>query len=77
MSKQEHLQEEDYYAEAAAATHADYYAAKARKKLERLEKSVVDTKLDYAAAYKAWEDAWDAYDAWVKAKKELEDYLKE
>ncbi len=41
------------------------------KKLERLEKSVEDTKVDYGAAYKAWEDAWDTYAAWVKAKREL------
>ena len=47
------------------------------KKLKQLEQNVVDTKVDYEAAYKAWEDAWDTYDAWVKAKRELEDYLKE
>ena len=46
-------------------------------KLAQLEKNVVDTKVNYQAAYKAWEDAWDNYDHWVKAKKELEDYLKE
>ena len=46
-------------------------------KLERLEKAVVDTAVDYEAAYKAWEDAWDTYAAWVKAKRELANYLKE
>jgi hypothetical protein len=80
---------EDYYAEAAAATHADFYAAKERKKLEQLKKAVVDTKAAYAAwgaTDAAWgaTDAWDAaaalaaaWDAWVKAKLELDEYLKE
>ena len=45
--------------------------------LETLQKVVVDTAAAHDAAYKAWEDAWDNYDHWVKAKKELEDYLKE
>ena len=47
------------------------------KKLERLEKAVVDTEVAYEAAYKAWEDAWDTYTARLKAKLELNEYLKE
>tara|TARA_R110002096_G_scaffold434060_2_gene654610 strand:+ start:895 stop:1059 length:165 start_codon:yes stop_codon:yes gene_type:complete len=47
------------------------------KKRQQLEQNVVDTKVEYQAAYKAWEDAWDTYDDWVKAKRELEEYLKE
>ena len=74
MTEPERLQKEDDYAEAAEATHADFYAAKARKKLERLEKSAVDTKAAFDAAYAAEAAAWDA---WVKAKQELEDYPKE
>ena len=46
-------------------------------KREQLEKNVVDTKVDYEAAYKAWEDAWDTYAAWVKAELDLSNYLKE
>ena len=61
-------------------------------KLERLKKSVVDTKAAFdVAAYAthdavwgaafAWDDACDAEDAadaaWVKAKQELAKYLKE
>ena len=57
-------------------------------KLERLQKAVVDTKdarnaaYDaYAAAWVAADDAWDdvytADDAWSKAKRELNEYLKE
>ena len=46
-------------------------------KRERLKKNVVDTKAAYEAAYKAWEDAWDTYAARLKAKLELEYYLKE
>ena len=86
MTKLEHLQEEDPYAEAAAATHADFYAAKERKKLE---KKVADTQAVFAAA---WDDAWHtdavwdaadavyddaAYAALVKARRELAKYLKE
>ena len=43
-------------------------------KLERLKKEVVDTKVSFDAAYAAEADTWDA---WVKAKLELEDYKKE
>ena len=60
-------------------------------KLEQLEKKVVDTKDAYEAAFDAanaaWgaDAAWDAAedaedaaaDAWVKAKLELAEYLKE
>tara|TARA_B110000259_G_C13885073_1_gene350588 strand:- start:41 stop:217 length:177 start_codon:yes stop_codon:yes gene_type:complete len=46
-------------------------------KLERLNKVVEDTKVDYEAAYKAWDAAWDTYATWVKAKRELAEYLKE
>jgi hypothetical protein len=46
-------------------------------KLETLQKAVVDTAAAHDAAYKAWEDAWDTYAARLKAKLELEDYLKE
>ena len=51
-------------------------------KLETLEKNVVDTKAAYADAWAAADDAWDdieiaAWDAWVKAKLELNEYLKE
>ena len=57
-------------------------------KLETLEKAVVDTETVSDAAHKAQEDAWDtdaayddavadAYDAWVKAKLDLSNYLKE
>ena len=54
-------------------------------KKEQLEKAVVDADAAWDDA--AWDaaDAWDytadaedaAWDAWVKAKQELEDYLKE
>ena len=60
-------------------------------KREQLEKAVVDTKAAYDVAYAAHDaawgasDAWDAdadaefaaHDAWVKAKRELNNYLKE
>ena len=46
-------------------------------KLERLKKDIVDTEVAYEAAYAAWEDAWDNYDARLKAKLELAEYLKE
>ena len=51
-------------------------------KREQLEKNVVDTKAAYADAWAAADDAWDdieiaAWDAWVKAKRELNEYLKE
>ena len=51
-------------------------------KREQLEKNVVDTKAAYADAWAAADDAWDdieiaAFDAWVKAKRELASYLKE
>ena len=60
-------------------------------KLEQLEKNVVDTEAAFEAAVDAndaaWgaADAWDyaadaedaAWDAWVKAKLELANYLKE
>ena len=61
--------------------------------LERLQKNVVETKAAYDAAGEAYDvaqgnaihtraaaeadDAAIAYDAWVKARLELEDYLKE
>tara|TARA_R110002072_G_scaffold236256_1_gene393889 strand:+ start:510 stop:836 length:327 start_codon:yes stop_codon:yes gene_type:complete len=92
----------DAYAEAAESTHADFYAAIARKKLEHLEKNVVDTAADYAAivadadvlnaavpydadydstaayvADLAADDAGRAYDEWVKARLDLNNYLKE
>ena len=46
-------------------------------KLEQLEKAVVDTKASYDAT--AYPDAaWHvACDAWIKAKRELSNYLKE
>tara|TARA_R110002074_G_scaffold56936_1_gene140230 strand:+ start:626 stop:862 length:237 start_codon:yes stop_codon:yes gene_type:complete len=47
MAELERLQEEDFYAEAAAATHADFYAAKAKKVID--QKSV-DARASYEAA---------------------------
>ena len=49
------------------------------EKLERLQKAVLDTKAAYVAyADAAYGDAaYAAWGAWVKAKLELEDYLKE
>ena len=57
-------------------------------KLKQLEKNVVDTKDARNAAYDAyadaeaaaadaWDDVYTADDAWVKAKRELNEYLKE
>ena len=54
-------------------------------KQERLEKNVVDTKAAYDVAFAAAVDAWGAadatedaaWDALVKAKLELAEYLKE
>jgi|TARA_R110001599_G_scaffold65339_3_gene184061 hypothetical protein len=49
--------------------------------LETLEKAVVDTKAAYDAAWDAADDAWDAaadaYAPWLKAKLDLNNYLKE
>ena len=55
-------------------------------KLETLQKAVVDIEAAFVAAFDAAADSWDddaevaayaAYDAWVKAKLELANYLKE
>ena len=60
-------------------------------KREQLEKNVVDTKAAFDVAVDATDDAWGddaawdaaedaeaaAWDAWVKAKQELAEYLKE
>tara|TARA_R110000737_G_scaffold105038_1_gene138150 strand:+ start:120 stop:293 length:174 start_codon:yes stop_codon:yes gene_type:complete len=48
-------------------------------KLERLQKNVEDTATAYAAAYAAMDAAYDAdaWDAYAKARLDLEEYLKE
>jgi len=49
-------------------------------KLEQLEKNVVDTEADFDATYTAdlaADNAGRAYAAWVKARLDLNNYLKE
>ena len=49
-------------------------------KLETLQKKVVDTEADFDATYTAdlaADNAGRAYAAWVKARLELNNYLKE
>tara|TARA_B110000091_G_scaffold82135_1_gene90432 strand:- start:415 stop:777 length:363 start_codon:yes stop_codon:yes gene_type:complete len=59
LTKLERLQKEVDYAEAAEATHADFYAAKERKKLEQLAKNVADTDAAYADAADVYTAAFD------------------
>ena len=46
-------------------------------KLGQLQEKVVDTEADYRRYKAAWGAAWGAYDAWVKAKRDLSNYLEE